>query len=131
MVWYHLGFIYQRQAKYDVAEYCLRHALTLLPPLRRDVEIHWRVALCCKEQGKHPEAIEAWKASVAVPARAGENKPWLEEKFLWFEMAIQYGATHEDKLAARCYSKSTMNPVRAATACSCNSLWGVPTAAVR
>ena len=108
-VWYHLGVIYQRQAKDDVAEYCLRHAMTLLPPLRRDVEIHWRVAMVCKEQGKHPEAVEALKAAIAVK-ESPENKPWLEERLLWFELAVQYELQHDAKLAERCFTKVRKTP---------------------
>ena len=62
-VWYHLGVIYERQLKWEIAEYCLRHSLTLLPPLERDVEIHCRLATCSNRLGHTAGAVASQKSA--------------------------------------------------------------------
>lgn len=110
-VWYHLGVIYERQLKWEIAEYCLRHSLTLLPPLGRDVEIHCRLATASNRLGNTSDAITSYKAacsSAAKPEVGAQN--WLTEPMVWFELALQYDATNEPKLAQRCYGKTQAIP---------------------
>ena len=49
--------------------------------------------------------MKALKAAIAVK-ESPENKPWLEERLLWFELAVQYELQHDAKLAERCFTKS-------------------------
>lgn len=113
-VWYHLGVIYERQQKWEIAEYCLRHSLTLLPPLRRDVEIHCRLATCSNRLGKSKDAIQSFKSACTAAANPEIGaQPWISEEMVWFELALQYDATSEPQLAKRCYGKSLMNATSA------------------
>ena len=68
-VWYHLGVIYERQLKWEIAEYCLRHSLTLLPPLEREVEIHCRLATCSNRLGHTADAITSYKTACQTSAK--------------------------------------------------------------
>jgi len=68
-VWYHLGVIYERQLKWEIAEYCLRHSLTLLPPLERDVEIHCRLATCSNRLGHTAGAVGSYKSACSSTAK--------------------------------------------------------------
>jgi tetratricopeptide (TPR) repeat protein len=109
-VWYHLGVIYERQLKWEIAEYCLRHALTLLPPLGRDVEIYCRLATCSNRLGNPKDAIQSYKSACTAAAKPDVGaQPWISEELVWFELALQYDATSEPQLAKRCYGKSLMN----------------------
>jgi tetratricopeptide (TPR) repeat protein len=102
-VWYHLGVIYERQEKFDIAEYCLRHCLTLLPPLGRDVEVHCRLAACANRLGRPTDAVACYKeacTAAAVSPRSTESgRPWISEGFVWFEQGLMYDALEESKLA--------------------------------
>jgi tetratricopeptide (TPR) repeat protein len=112
-VWYHLGVIYERQLKWEISEYCLRHSLTLLPPLCRDVEIHCRLATCSNRLGNTADAIQSYKAACTAAAKPEVGaQPWLTEPMVWFELALQYDATNEPKLAQRCYGKSLMDATK-------------------
>ena len=117
VVWYHLGVIYEMQKKHEIAEYCLRHSMTLLPPLGRDVEIHCRLAMCANRLDRPTDAVQCYKAactaSVSTEEQRAEIMPWISEAFLWFEQALMYDALDEAKLAQRCYNRSGKDPTDA------------------
>ena len=112
VVWYHLGIVYERQEKYEIAEYCLRHSMTLLPPLGRDVEINCRLATCANQLERPTDAIQSYKSACTACRDAEERtssekiEQWISEEFVWFELALMYDVLEEAKLAQRCYSKS-------------------------
>ena len=115
-VWYHLGVIYERQKKFDIAEYCLKHCSTLLPPLGRNVELNCRLATCANRLGRPSDAIASYKAACSaaeVHGQSPEDLPWISEAFVWFEQGLMYDAMEESKLAQRCYNKAEKDPTLA------------------